>query len=49
MRKLSEAKNFSKIRQIFIDEIVFLFHDNYDNYLTVLCEGKAHLIDLKMI
>ena len=35
MRKLSEAKNFSKIKQIFIDEIVFLFHDNYDNYLTV--------------
>ena len=35
MRKLSEAKNFNKIRQIFIDEIVFLFHDNYDNYSTV--------------
>ena len=35
MRKLIEAKNFDKIRQIFIDEIIFLFHDNYDNYLTV--------------
>lgn len=35
MRKLSEAKNFNKIKQIFIDEIIFLFHDNYDNYSTV--------------
>ena len=35
MRKLTEAKNFKKIKQIFIDEIVFLFHDNYDNYSTV--------------
>ena len=35
MRKLSEANNFNKIKQIFIDEIIFLFHDNYDNYLTV--------------
>lgn len=35
MRKLSEAKNFKKIKQIFIDEIIFLFHDNYDNYSTV--------------
>ena len=35
MRKLSEAKDFKKIKQIFLDEIVFLFHDNYDNYSTV--------------
>ena len=35
MRKLIEAKNFNKIRQIFIDEIIFLFHDNYDNYATL--------------
>ena len=35
MRKLSEAKNFNKIKQIFIDEVIFLFHDNYDNYSTV--------------
>jgi hypothetical protein len=35
MRKLIEAKNFNKIRQIFIDEIIFLFHDNYDNYETL--------------
>ena len=35
MRKLLEAKNFNKIRQIFIDEIIFLFHDNYDNYATL--------------
>jgi len=35
MRKLIEAKNFNKIRQIFIDEIIFLFHDNYDNYVTL--------------
>lgn len=35
MRKLSEAKNFNKIKQIFIDEIIFLFHDNYDYYLSV--------------
>ena len=35
MRKLIEAKNFNKIKQIFIDEIIFLFHDNYDNYATL--------------
>ena len=35
MRKLLEAKNFNKIKQIFIDEIIFLFHDNYDNYTTI--------------
>ena len=35
MRKLIEAKNFKKIKQIFIDEIVFLFHDDYNNYSIV--------------
>ena len=35
MRKLSEAKNLNKIKQIFIDEIPFLFHDNYENYSEV--------------
>ena len=35
MRKLSEAQNLNKIKQIFIDEIPFLFHDNYDNYSVV--------------
>ena len=35
MRKLIEAKNFNKIKQIFIDEIVFLFHDDYNNYSIV--------------
>ena len=35
MRKLSEAKNLNKIKQIFIDEMPFLFHDNYENYSEV--------------
>ena len=35
MRKLSEALNLNKIKQIFIDEIPFLFHDNYENYFVV--------------
>ena len=35
MRKLSEAKNLNKIKQLFIDEIPFLFHDNYENYSEV--------------
>jgi len=35
MRKLSEAKNLNKIKQIFIDELPFLFHDNFENYSEV--------------
>ena len=44
MRKLIEAKNFDKIRQIFIDEIIFLFHDNYDNYFTVANSIKDNFL-----
>jgi len=42
MRKLSEAKNLNKIKQIFIDEIPFLFHDNYENYSEVACAVKDY-------
>jgi len=42
MRKLSEAKNLNKIKQIFLDEIPFLFHDNYENYSKVAAAIKDY-------
>ena len=40
LKVLLEKLHFSRVRQIFVDEILFLFYENYDKYLICLKKIK---------